>query len=88
MNRVKLRLFGAFRDYSENPVLEFDIVSPMTVAEFRELVVERLKALKHSSQTDALVSDSALADEDSTLGEQDLVRAGQELAILPPVCGG
>ncbi len=88
MNPVRLRLFGAFRDYSENPVLEFELDEAVTVERFRGLLLDRLCALKGSPQTAALVADSAIADEESTLDEQDWIQGGRELAILPPVCGG
>jgi molybdopterin converting factor small subunit len=87
--RVRLRLFGAFRDDACGNELTVEVPSGTTVASLRTYVKEALArafpARRHDQLVDlsALASDSAILPESHLLGDADL-----SLCILPPVCGG
>lgn len=79
--KVKVRLFGAFRDYDESGELEFELQAGATAAQLRAelaLVVGRPE----------LLAESVLADENSVLSENHVLREAAVVAVLPPVCGG
>ncbi len=87
--RVRLRLFGAFRDVAGGAELTLEVPSGTTVANLRrhvkEALARTLPARRHDHLVDlsALASDSAILPESHLLGDTDVC-----LSILPPVCGG
>lgn len=86
--RVRLRLFGAFRDVGAAE-LTLEVPSGTTVASLRthvkEALARMLPARRHDQlvELSALASDSAILPESHLLGDPDVC-----LSILPPVCGG
>lgn len=90
MITVELRLFGAFRKYSEDSSISIEIpqkncrVSALKEGIASELV-RRRPDLKDSNK---LVFESALANEKEVLRDNDEIQSSCTLAILPPVCGG
>jgi len=88
MNRFQVRLFGAFRDFSNESTLALELPEGATVAHARVALSEIFGQSPSGLHFKALLNDSVLADERTTLLESDPISAGAELAILPPVCGG
>lgn len=83
MNQITLhiQLFGAFREYGESVEL--------TVPEGSGAQVVRDALAQELGMSDkSLITDSALASENSVLDEQAIFEQDAKLAILPPVCGG
>ena len=79
---IEIRLFGAFRKYSEdNPFVRVEFSGPKSIAEIK-------KHLYQEIFKNELVFDSRLATDDTMLEEDHLVSASCRLAILPPVSGG
>ena len=79
--KIKIRLFGAFRKYSDTGELELEIPENSTV---NELCGE----LRSLIPDEGLISESAIADESRILEKTEKIKEGSTLAILPPVCGG
>ena len=79
MKSIRVRLFGAFRNYQDELNLEID--SQATVQDLR-------RALLDYFDNQALVMQSAIADEWQILMPDELIGSRTWLAILPPVCGG
>ena len=87
--RVRLRLFGAFRDVALGEELTVEVPSGTTVASLRSHVKEALARRVPGRRHDQLVDLSALASDSAILPESHLLRdADVCLSILPPVCGG
>ena len=80
---MKLRLFGAFKEMGSELELDLSGQDSVTVSELRKLLAAKLGGA-HA----ALVAQSAFGNQSKILGDGDLVRGTDELAILPPVCGG
>jgi molybdopterin converting factor small subunit len=78
---IKLELFGAFLNYSQDKYIIFTYDNPITVEKLK-------KDLKEKIQNSALVDDSVLANEDQILNQNELISKSGHYAILPPVCGG
>ncbi len=84
MSEVEVRLFGAFRSFMRDAsVVRLSVDGISTVAELKGALADRL-----GPELGPLVADSALADEDRLLSDDEAVVSGARLAILPPVCGG
>ncbi len=90
LTRVRLRLFGAFRDAAGGGELRLDVPSGTTVARLRAHVKEALARTQPARRHDHLVDLSAVASDSAILPESHLLGDGADvcLAILPPVCGG
>jgi molybdopterin converting factor small subunit len=94
---VKIRLFGAFRNLrpQQEPELEISITNEtVTVSQFKEHLAAKLRdslaTAPEQSSFDliGLLQKSAIANDTAFLLETDHVRAGDRLALLPPVSGG
>lgn len=87
--RVRLRLFGAFRDIAGGAELTLEVPSGTTVATLRGYVKEALARALPARPHDRLVDLSALASDSAILPDSHLLAGGDVcLAMLPPVCGG
>lgn len=87
--RVRLRLFGAFRDVDRRGELVLELPSGSTVATLREHLKAALARAVPARRHERLVDVSALASDAGVLPESHPL-AGAEvcLSVLPPVCGG
>lgn len=87
--KTRVRLFGRFRKYvGTDTHIEIEQASDLSVAEVKALIASALKLRNPDFADEQLLADSALATEETVLSTTDQVRAGREIAILPPVCGG
>jgi len=82
---VRIKLFGGFRQYTEDPELRIDIMHSATVSTLRSRVAE---LFGDDSAARELLKVSAFATDQRVLDEDDPVPNGSELSLLPPVCGG
>lgn len=85
---IKVRLFGAFRDHASESTLPFLCEPGTRIAELRQKMQQHMQAARPGSQIDSLLMQSVFADEQSILSEDYCLQKSQELAIIPPVCGG
>jgi molybdopterin converting factor small subunit len=92
INEINIRLFGAFRDCSQESVFPIAVKGHETARDLKILLGQQLVqklavGSKLSFDIEALVAKSVLATDDRILEEGEIVSNG-ELSILPPVCGG
>ncbi len=90
---VKIRLFGAFRNFIDLSEIECSLSPGATQAELKAELAKTLSSAARTSGSsgknpEALLAESALADETKILSNSDPLRDGMRLALLPPVCGG
>lgn len=88
---VRIRLFGAFRKYSNGDELALEVARGTTVAALRERLGDALRRGCAAFAEQALLDVSVLADDERILDDGDAVGLGADrvaLAVLPPVCGG
>lgn len=88
MIHLKVRLFGAFRNYGNGEFIEFDVPKNSCIEQVKELLTKKLQALNPEFMNTGLIADSVLASEDSVLDSNRQLTSSCSLAILPPVCGG
>jgi molybdopterin converting factor small subunit len=84
MRTLDVRLFGAFRQFGSAPTLRVSVPDGGTVADLRAAVAASLP----SGNAHSLLRASAFATDDRMLDDADVLPASDELAVLPPVCGG
>ena len=85
VREVRVKLFGAFRQFHREPVLTLEVASDSTVAQLRERVAPMFD---DDAGARTLLKASAFATDRRVLEENDPVPEDAELALLPPVCGG
>ncbi|MCX6127623.1 MAG: MoaD/ThiS family protein [Proteobacteria bacterium] len=88
MLEIKIRLFVAFRDLNRESSLMLVCEPGLTVAQLRAEVLKKIDSLQQDSQLAALLQQSVFADNRSILAEDLRLEHSQDLAVIPPVCGG
>lgn len=83
--QVKIRLFGAFRNFIEQPEVELAVPSGTSLADLKPALARHLQG---GDRIQALLAESAFADEKRVLLDSETLAANVRLAVLPPVCGG
>jgi len=87
MNKVKIRLFGAFRNYISKPSVTLEVEAGSTARAVRKNLEDYF--LVNTENFDSkIIEESMLSTDDAVLDLDDKIPEGVSLAILPPVCGG
>jgi molybdopterin converting factor subunit 1 len=81
-NRVKLLAFGGTREIIGAGEIEFALSGPCTIEEFMSELCRRYPALTPHRRSLRLAVNGTYA----SAGE--LINAGDEVALIPPVAGG
>lgn len=84
---LTIRFFGAFRDHVPSGSAMLEISKEMTTAELRKLIASQLSTLAPGAPV-TLLAESALANDREVLTDASIVKPGETVAVLPPVCGG
>lgn len=85
--RVSIRLFGAFRQFQTDDILELDCPGAHTVADVRG-TLDAYGLAHWPGFTSGLLRTSAFATEEELLRAGSAIPADGRLAIIPPVSGG
>lgn len=80
MIRFQIRLFGELRKYGR--AVAFEVNQPVTALELKRRLVE------HFNWDEAILASSAIANTHTVLRDDAILGQSEEIAILPPVCGG
>ncbi|MBM3631334.1 MAG: molybdopterin biosynthesis protein MoeD [Alphaproteobacteria bacterium] len=88
--KIKLKLFGQSRDFSKQDYLEFNINNHMSIAEFRNLILEFIdKNFKNNENYKKIVKSAAFCSEKNTLITNNYkITKEQTIGIIPPIGGG
>jgi molybdopterin converting factor small subunit len=89
--RIRLLLFGAFREFAEGAELTLDVPRGTTVAGLRGHLKEALARSRPTQDVGELVESSALASATGILAESHAFAGDADdapVCLLPPVCGG
>ena len=85
---VEISLFGSFRKFDNGqPVILF-LPQGANLNTIRSGLSKELAARYPEFNQQALIDESALADEREILSDTYCLERNVKLAILPPVCGG
>ena len=70
--KIKLELFGASRDFSNNDFLEFDIKQKIEIKDFRKEIINYLdKNFKGNKNFIKIVKNSSFCSEDNNIVSDD-----------------
>ncbi|GEM_PF-354548 len=82
---VPVRLFGAFRQFGDPPVVDVPLPDRARVTDLRSGLAEHYAGNDNAL---SLLRASAFATDETVLDDSDPVPQGRNLSVLPPVCGG
>ena len=88
--KIKLDLFGASRDFSNKDFIEFNIKKPISIKEFRNLILEFIdKNFKGNENYKKIIKGSAFCSEDDRIiSDNYKITKDQRIGIIPPIGGG
>ena len=82
MTTIRVRLFARARDLAGAEVVAVDLPAGATVADLRERLAAAVPVLRE------LLSRAAVAVKEDFAGDDAVIPAGAEVAVIPPVSGG
>ena len=85
---IKVKLFGAMRQYHNKNEITIAIKKGSLVKEVRKKIGEKLEKNKSRVFDKKLLKISAIADEKKILYDYQPINQKKKLSILPPVSGG
>jgi sulfur-carrier protein len=88
--KIKLELFGASREFSNNDHLEFNIKKKIEIKDFRKEIISYLdKKFKGNENFKKIVETSAFCSEDNNIiSDNYKILKDQKIGIIPPIGGG
>ena len=88
--KIKLELFGASRDFSENDHLEIDIQDKASVEDLRNEIIKYVdKNFSGNENFIKVVNSSAFCSENNEIiSDNYKITKDQKIGIIPPIGGG
>ena len=88
--KVKIELFGASRDFSNNDILNFDVEENATIKDIRKKLINFLeKEFNGNESYKKIVNSSAFCSEDNNIVSDNYkITNNEKIAIIPPIGGG
>ena len=88
--KIKVELFGASREFSENNLIEFEIKNNSTIKNIRDEMINYLD-LNFDGNKDfkKIVETSVFCTENNNIVSDNYkITKNQKIAIIPPIGGG
>ena len=88
--KIKLELFGASRDLSDNDHLEIEVQDKASVEDLRNEIIKHIdKNLKGNEAFIKIVNSSAFCSENNEIiSDNYKITKDQKIGIIPPIGGG
>ena len=88
--KIKLELFGASRDFSDNDHLEIDIQDKASVEDLRNEIIKHIdKNFSGNENFIKIVKSSAFCSENNEIiSDNYKITKDQKIGIIPPIGGG
>ena len=88
--KIKIELFGASRDFSDQDLLEFDVDSHSTIKDIRKKLLNYLDINFNGNENfKKIVNSSAFCSENNNIiSDNYKITKNEKIAIIPPIGGG
>ena len=88
--KIKLELFGASRDFSDNDHLEIEVQDKASVEDLRNEIINYIdKNFKGNENFIKVVKSSAFCSENNEIiSDNYKITKDQKISIIPPIGGG
>ncbi|MBD1158614.1 MoaD/ThiS family protein [Pelagibacterales bacterium SAG-MED19] len=88
--KIKLELFGASRDFSDNDHLEIEVQDKASINDLRNEIIKHIdKNFSGNENFIKVVKSSAFCSENNeVISDNYKITKDQKIAIIPPIGGG
>ena len=88
--KVKIELFGAARDFSEQNLLELDLEQKSTIKDIRKKIIQYLDEKFNGNENyKKIVNSSAFCSQKNTIVSDNYkITNNEKIGIIPPIGGG
>ena len=88
--KIKLELFGASRDFSDNDHLEIEVQDKSSLGDLRNEIIKHIdKNFCGNENFIKVVKSSAFCSENNEIiSDNYKIKKGQKIGIIPPIGGG
>ena len=88
--KIKLELFGASRDFSDNDHLEIEVKDKASIDDLRNEIIKYIdKNFSGNENFIKVVKSSAFCSEDNNVVSDNYkITKNEKIAIIPPIGGG
>jgi len=88
--KIKLELFGASRDFSDNDHLEIEVHDKASIDDLRNEIIKYLDInFKSNENFIKVVKSSAFCSENNEIiSDNYIITKDQKIGIIPPIGGG
>ena len=88
--KIKVELFGASREFSNNNLIEFEIKNNATIKDIRDEMINYLEInFDGNKNFKKIVETSAFCSENNNIiSDNYKITKGEKIAIIPPIGGG
>ena len=88
--KIKVELFGASREFSENNLIEFEIKNNATIKDIRDKMINYLEInFDGNKNFKKIVETSAFCSENNNIiSDNYKITKDEKIAIIPPIGGG
>ena len=88
--KVKIELFGATRDFSDQNILELNLNNDSTIKDARIEIIKYLKKNFNGNKDFVrIVNTSAFSSENNNIVSDNYkIKNNEKIAIIPPIGGG
>jgi sulfur-carrier protein len=88
--KIKLELFGASRDFSNNDHLEIEVQDKASIDDLRNEIIKYIdKNFKGNEAFNKIVKSSAFSSENNEIiSDNYKITKDQKIGIIPPIGGG
>ena len=88
--KIKLELFGASRDFSDNDHLEIEVKDKASVEDLRNEIINYIdKNFEGNENFIKVIKSSAFCSEnDEIISDNYKITKDQKISIIPPIGGG
>ena len=88
--KIKLELFGASRDFSNEDHLELEVQDKASIDDLKNVIIKYLnKNFSGNESFIKIVKSSAFCSEDNNIiSDNYIISKNQKIGIIPPIGGG
>ena len=87
--KIKLELFGASRDFSDNDHLEIEVQDKASIYDLRNEIIKYLDInFKGNENFIKIVKSSVFCSNDNIISDNYKITNNEKIGIIPPIGGG
>ena len=87
--KIKLELFGASRDFSDNDHLEIKVQDKASLDDLRNEIIKYIdKNFNGNENFIKIVNSSVFSSNDNIISDNYKITNNEKIAIIPPIGGG